>query len=172
MKTKRVHFPISSPFVIIVMSVYLVVPLHRNDTWLGRSFSQQPRYFITPVVCCLHILNTCQSFFFAKVLLRFIPRSVFNVSVIYRITSRHSHTPPPPPLRTCICLHIAHMYIYTPNLSQNVHIQNTGKQYIQLQHINIKFYLKKILLFTQFLFWMKRNALEIYILFGKHEHKA
>lgn len=137
MKTKRVHFPISSPFVIIVMSIYLVVPLHRNDTWLGRSFSQQPRYFITPVVCCLHILNTCQSFFFAKVLLRFIPRSVFNVSVIYRITS---HTPPP--LRTCICVHIAQVYIYTPNPSQNVNIQNTGKQYIQLQHINIKLYLK------------------------------
>lgn len=119
MKTKRVHFPISSPFVIIVMSVYLVVPLHRNDTWLGRSFSQQPRYFITPVVCCLHILNTCQSFFFAKVLLRFIPRSVFNVSVIYRITSRHSHTPPP-------CVHISayilHTCIYTHQISHRMYI--------------------------------------------------
>lgn len=121
MKTKRVHFPISSPFVIIVMSVYLVVPLHRNDTWLGRSFSQQPRYFITPVVCCLHILNTCQSFFFAKVLLRFIPRSVFNVSVIYRITSRHSHTPPPPP-----CVHVSayilHTCIYTHQISHRMYI--------------------------------------------------
>lgn len=120
MKTKRVHFPISSPFVIIVMSVYLVVPLHRNDTWLGRSFSQQPRYFITPVVCCLHILNTCQSFFFAKVLLRFIPRSVFNVSVIYRITSRHSHTPPPP------CVHVSayilHTCIYTHQISHRMYI--------------------------------------------------
>lgn len=119
MKTKRVHFPISSPFVIIVMSVYLVVPLHRNDTWLGRSFSQQPRYFITPVVCCLHILNTCQSFFFAKVLLRFIPRSVFNVSVIYRITSRHSHTPPP-------CVHVSayilHTCIYTHQISHRMYI--------------------------------------------------
>lgn len=118
MKTKRVHFPISSPFVIIVMSVYLVVPLHRNDTWLGRSFSQQPRYFITPVVCCLHILNTCQSFFFAKVLLRFIPRSVFNVSVIYRITSRHSHTPP--------CVHVSayilHTCIYTHQISHRMYI--------------------------------------------------
>lgn len=120
MKTKRVHFPISSPFVIIVMSVYLVVPLHRNDTWLGRSFSQQPRYFITPVVCCLHILNTCQSFFFAKVLLRFIPRSVFNVSVIYRITSRHSHTPPHP------CVHVSayilHTCIYTHQISHRMYI--------------------------------------------------
>lgn len=124
MKTKRVHFPISSPFVIIVMSVYLVVPLHRNDTWLGRSFSQQPRYFITPVVCCLHILNTCQSFFFAKVLLRFIPRSVFNVSVIYRITSRHSHTPPPPPPAYMYLLtYCTHVYIHTKSLIECTYLE-------------------------------------------------
>lgn len=122
MKTKRVHFPISSPFVIIVMSVYLVVPLHRNDTWLGRSFSQQPRYFITPVVCCLHILNTCQSFFFAKVLLRFIPRSVFNVSVIYRITSRHSHTPPPPAYMYLLT-YCTHVYIHTKSLIECTYLE-------------------------------------------------
>lgn len=121
MKTKRVHFPISSPFVIIVMSVYLVVPLHRNDTWLGRSFSQQPRYFITPVVCCLHILNTCQSFFFAKVLLRFIPRSVFNVSVIYRITSRHSHTPPPAYMY--LLTYCTHVYIHTKSLIECTYLE-------------------------------------------------
>lgn len=123
MKTKRVHFPISSPFVIIVMSVYLVVPLHRNDTWLGRSFSQQPRYFITPVVCCLHILNTCQSFFFAKVLLRFIPRSVFNVSVIYRITSRHSHTPPPTPAYMYLLTYCTRVYIHTNSLMECTYLE-------------------------------------------------
>lgn len=122
MKTKRVHFPISSPFVIIVMSVYLGVPLHRNDTWLGRSFSQQPRYFITPVVCCLHILNTCQSFFFAKVLLRFIPRSVFNVSVIYRITSRHSHTPPPPAYMYLLT-YCTRVYIHTKSLIECTYLE-------------------------------------------------
>lgn len=122
MKTKRVHFPISSPFVIIVMSVYLVVPLHRNDTWLGRSFSQQPRYFITPVVCSLHILNTCQSFFFAKVLLRFIPRSVFNVSVIYRITSRHSHTPLPPAYMYLLT-YCTRVYIHTKSLIECTYLE-------------------------------------------------
>lgn len=123
MKTKRVHFPISSPFVIIVMSVYLVVPLHRNDTWLGRSFSQQPRYFITPVVCCLHILNTCQSFFFAKVLLRFIPRSVLNVSVIYWITSRHYHTPPPPCVHVSAYTYCTRVYIHTKSLIECTYLE-------------------------------------------------
>lgn len=75
-------FPYQIPICYNLVSVYLVVPLHRNDTWL-RSFSQQSRYFITPVVCYLHILNTCQSFFFTKVLLRFTRRSVFGLMYMY-----------------------------------------------------------------------------------------
>lgn len=44
MKTKRVYFPIRSPFVIIEVSVYLVVPLHRNDTWLLGHFTTAPLF--------------------------------------------------------------------------------------------------------------------------------